>query len=54
MILRTTDNRQIWLQLRFILYFTIIAFPLFAQTSSTLRGFTPQNSISQKKYEEAV
>ena len=53
MIRRTTDNRQIWLQLRFILYFTIIAFPLFAQTSSTLRGFTPQNSISQKKYEEA-
>ena len=53
MIRRTTDNRQIWLQLRFILYFTIIVFPLFAQTSSTLRGFTPQNSISQKKYEEA-
>ena len=53
MIRRTTDNRQIWLQLRFILYFTIIAFPLFAQTSSTLRGFTLQNSISQKKYEEA-
>ena len=53
MIRRTTDNRQIWLQFRFILYFTIIAFPLFAQTSSTLRGFTPQNSISQKKYEEA-
>ncbi len=53
MIRRTTDNRQIWLQLRFILYFTIIAFPLFAQTSSTLRGFTPEHSIVQKKYEEA-
>ncbi len=53
MIQRTTDNRQLWLQLRFILYFIIIAFPLFAQTSFTLRGFTPENSISQKKYEEA-
>ena len=53
MIRRIIDNRQIWLQLRFIFYFTIIAVPLFAQTSSTLRGFTPANSILQKKYEEA-
>lgn len=53
MIRRTTDNRQICLQLGFILYFTIIASPLYAQTSSTLRGFTSENSIVQKKYEEA-
>ena len=53
MIRRTKDNRQIWLQLRFIFYFTIIAVPLLAQTSSTLRGFTPAASIVQKKYEEA-
>ena len=53
MIWRITDNRQLWLQLRFIFYFTIIAVPLFAQTSSTLRGFTPATSIVQKKYEEA-
>lgn len=31
----------------------IIAFPLYSQTSSILRGFTPASSISQKKYEEA-
>ena len=53
MIRRTKDNRQIWLQLRYIFYFTIIAFPLYPQTSSTLRGFTPESSILQKKYEEA-
>ncbi len=53
MIRRTTDNRHIGLQLCFIFYFTIIAFPLFAQTSSTLRGFTPESSILQKKYEAA-
>ena len=53
MIRRTKDDCQIWLQLRFMLYFTIIAFPLFAQTSTTLRGFTPAHSIVQKKYEEA-
>ena len=50
---RITDIRRIWLQLHFMLYFIIIAFPLFAQTSSTLRGFTSENSIVQKKYEEA-
>ena len=53
MIRRITDVRHIWLQLSFISYFTIIAFPLLAQTSSTLRGFTSENSIVQKKYEEA-
>lgn len=53
MIRRTKDNRQLWLQLRFIFYFTIITFPLLAQTSSTLRGFTYESSIVQKKYEEA-
>ena len=53
MVRRRKDNRQFWLQFRFIFYFTIITFPLFAQTSSTLRGFTPRNSILQKKYEEA-
>ena len=53
MVRRRKDNRQFWLQFRFIFYFTIITFPLFAQTSSTLRGFTPGNSILQKKYEEA-
>ena len=53
MIRRKKDNRQLWLQLRFIFYFTIITFPLLAQTSSTLRGFTYESSIVQKKYEEA-
>lgn len=53
MIRRRKDNRQLWLQLRFILYLTIIAFPLYPQTSTTLRGFTRANSIVQKKYEEA-
>ena len=53
MIRRITGIRHIWLQLRFIFYFSIITFPLFAQTSSTLRGFTSENSIVQKKYEEA-
>ena len=53
MIRRIKDNCHIWLQLHFIFYFTIIGFPLLAQTSSTLRGFTPDNSIVQKKYEEA-
>ena len=53
MVRRTTDNRHIGLQLCFIFYFTIITFPLFAQTSSTLRGFTPAHSIVQKKYEAA-
>ena len=53
MIQRIKNKRQIWRQLRFICYFTIFAFPLFAQTSTNLRGFTPANSIVQKKYEEA-
>ena len=53
MIRRTKANRHLWLQLRFIFCFTIITFPLLAQTSSTLRGFTPANSIIQKKYENA-
>ena len=53
MVRRRKDNRQFWLQFQFIFYFTTITFPLFAQTSSTLRGFTPGNSIVQKKYEEA-
>ena len=53
MIRRTTAIRHIWSQLPFIFYFSIIAFPLFAQTSSTLRGFTSENSIAQKKYEKA-
>ena len=49
----TDDDRHMWLQYSIILYFTIIAFPIFAQTSSNLRGFTPTNSILQKKHEEA-
>ena len=53
MIRRTKNKRQLWLQLRFIFYFTIITFPLYAQTSSILRGFTYESSIVQKKYEEA-
>ena len=50
---QTRANRYIWLQFYFIFCLIIIAFPLSAQTSSTLRGFTPANSILQKKYEEA-
>ena len=53
MIRRTKNKRQLWLQLRFIFYFTIITFPLYAQTSSILRGFTYESTIVQKKYEEA-
>ena len=53
MIRQTKANRHLWLQLRFIFCFTIITFPLLAQTSSTLRGFTPATSITQKKYEDA-
>ncbi len=50
---QTKENRHIGLHLCLISYLTIIAFPLFSQTSSILRGFTPASSISQKKYEEA-
>ena len=50
---QTKENRHIGLHLCLISYLTIIAFPLFSQTSSILRGFTPTSSISQKKYEEA-
>ena len=50
---QTKGNRHIGLHLCLISYLTIIAFPLCSQTSSTLRGFTPASSISQKKYEEA-
>ena len=50
---QTDDDRHIWLQCSIIFYFSIIAFPVFTQTSSNLRGFTPTSSISQKKYEEA-
>ena len=53
MIRRIEDNRQIRLQFCFIFCFMVAAFPLLAQTSSNLRGFTPANSIIQKKYEEA-
>ena len=53
MMRQTDDDRHIWLQYFIILYFSIVAFPVSAQTSSNLRGFTPTNSISQKKYEEA-
>ena len=52
MIERVKNDRQIWLQFCFIFYFAITAFPLFAQTSFNLRGFTPAHSIVQKKYEE--
>ncbi len=50
---RIKANYQIWLQICFIFYFTIITFPLFAQTSANLRGFTRPNSVLQKRYEEA-
>ena len=53
MIQRIKDNCRIGLQFYIIFYFTIITFPLFAQTSSNLRGFTLPNSIAQKKYEKA-
>ena len=53
MMRQTDDDRHIWLQCSIIFYFSIIAFPVFTQTSSNLRGFTPTSSISQKKYEEA-
>ena len=53
MMRQTDDDRHIWLQYFIILYFSIVAFPVSAQTSSNLRGFTSTNSISQKKYEEA-
>lgn len=53
MIRRIQDNRQVWLQLCFIFYFTLFALPLFPQTLSNLRGFTPTNSTAQKKYEAA-
>ncbi len=53
MIQRIKDNCQIGLQFYIIFYFTIITFPVFAQTSSNLRGFTLPNSIAQKKYEKA-
>ncbi len=53
MIQRIKDHCQIWLQFCIIFYFTITTSPLFAQTSSNLRGFTLPNSIAQKKYEEA-
>ena len=46
-------NRQIWLQFYSIFCFIVAVSPLFAQTSSTLRGFTPSHSRFQKKYEEA-
>ena len=46
-------NREIWLQFYFICCFMVVAFPLFAQTSSSLRGFTPAHSKFQKKYEKA-
>ena len=53
MTCRTKESRHIGLHLCLLSYLTIITFPLFAQTSSILRGFTPASSISQKKYEEA-
>lgn len=53
MVRRIKSNRQIWLRFCFIVYFSIITCPLYPQTSLTLRGFTPINTIVQKKYEEA-
>ena len=53
MIQGIKNSSQVWLQFCFIFYFTITTFPLFAQTSSNLRGFTFANSIVEKKYEEA-
>ena len=53
MTCQTKENRHLGLHLCLISYLTITAFPLFSQTSSILRGFTPASSISQKKYEEA-